>query len=289
MIYLDHFGLREAPFALTPDTDFFFAHAGAQAALNTVLVALRSGEGFVKIVGEVGCGKTVLCRRLLQQLQGECATAYIPNPRLRPHELLAAVGAELGVANDADSTAAAMRRLQSVLLGHALAERPVVICIDEAQAAPMQTIEALRLLSNLETEKRKLLQIVLFGQPELDRRLADPAIRQFRQRISFSDRVQPLALRDVPAYVKHRLEVAGAESARRLVDAQAVYDLAQASGGVPRVLNQLAHKSLMLAYGQGAGRVTARHVRAACEDTPSAQRGAMQRMFRRFAPQEMFA
>lgn len=289
MIYLEHFGLREAPFALTPDTDFFFDHAGAQTALNTVLVALRSGEGFVKVTGEVGCGKTLLCRRLLQQLHGDCVTAYVPNPQLRPIELLAAIGAELGLALDQLQAGAATRALQSALLRHAVKGQRVVVLIDEAQAAPLRTVEALRLLSNLETEKRKLLQIVLVGQPELDRRLADPSIRQLLQRIAFAERMAPLDEHAVPAYLKHRLEVAGAVDGRRLIDAAAVRELASACGGVPRVLNQLAHKALMLAYGQGAPGATRAHVRAARHDTPAAVRPPLQRWVQRFGMQERFA
>jgi len=289
MIYLDHFGLREAPFALTPDTDFFFDHAGAQSVLNTVLVALRSGEGFVKVTGEVGCGKTLLCRRLLQQLHGNSVTAYVPNPRLRPVELLAAIGAELGLALDDLQPGAATRCLQTALLHHAAAGRRVVVLIDEAQAAPLRTVEALRLLSNLETEKRKLLQIVLVGQPELDRKLADPSIRQLRQRIAFAEHMAPLDTREVPAYLEHRLDVAGAVRARGLIDADAVYALAQAGSGVPRVLNQLAHKALMLAYGQGAPRVTRAHVRAAREDTPAAAGLPLRRWLHRFTVQQRFA
>jgi MSHA biogenesis protein MshM len=278
MIYLAHFGLREAPFSLTPDTAFFYPHGSAQSALNTLLVALRQGEGFVKIVAEVGCGKTVLCRNLLAELRGEALTAYVPNPRMTPQNLLMALCEELAIdVAPADQHTLGPRHaaprtlalIQRRLLAHAEAGRRVVLCIDEAQAAPVATIEALRLLSNLETEKRKLLQIVLFGQPELDARLARREIRQLQQRIAFSDRLVPMSRADVTAYVRHRLGVAGAPEAATLFEPRALALLARASGGVPRLVNLIAHKALMLAFGRGAARVSAAMLRDAIDDTPA--------------------
>ena len=271
-MYLRHFSLSEAPFSITPDAAFFFSHDGAQAALNTLLVALRSGEGFLKIVGEVGCGKTVLCRQLLRSLQGECVTAYIPNPDLGPRDLLLALAAELGLKLPASATRyRLLDSLQACLLGHAAQGRSVVLIVDEAQAIPVRTVESLRLLSNLETEKRKLLQIVLLGQPELDRKLARPEIRQLSQRITFSERLGPMPDTRVGAYLRHRLQVAGADTRAGLdvFEPQAVQALAQFSGGVPRLVNVLANKCLMLAYGENRHRVTAADVRLAAQDTGS--------------------
>ncbi|HQY75128.1 MAG TPA: AAA family ATPase, partial [Rhodoferax sp.] len=151
-MYLGHFSLREAPFSITPDTDFFYPHEGAQASLNMLLVALRSGEGFVKVVGELGCGKTVLCRQLLKTLHGEFVTAYIPNPDMGPEDLLLALAAELGLAVEPQASRhQIMGALHVCLLDHAKAGRKVLVCIDEAQAIPVRTVESLRLLSNLET------------------------------------------------------------------------------------------------------------------------------------------
>lgn len=273
-MYQRHFFLREAPFSITPDPDFFFLHDGAQAALNTLLVALRSGEGFLKIVGEVGCGKTVLCRQLLKTLQSECVTAYIPNPDMGPDDLLLALAQELNVELSTPySRYQVLNALRDCLLQHAEAGRRVVVCIDEAQAIPLRSVESLRLLSNLETDKQKLLQLVLLGQPELDERLARPEIRQLLQRITFSEYLGPMAARSVPAYLQHRLATAALDELTDvdLFDAAAADALSRYSGGVPRLVNVLAHKSLMLVYGENGRRVTVRHVQMAAADTPGAR------------------
>lgn len=269
-MYLRHFALREAPFSITPDAAFFYPHEGAQAALNTLLVAIRNGEGFLKIVGEVGCGKTVLCRQLLRALQDGCTTAYIPNPDLGPRDLLLALARELGLQLPASATRhRLLDSLQGCLLAHAAQGRQVVVIIDEAQAIPVRTVESLRLLSNLETEKRKLIQIVLLGQPELDRKLARPEIRQLLQRITFSDHLGPMAATRVGPYLRHRLQVAALDARTPLdvFDGPAVQALAQCSGGVPRLVNVLANKCLMLAFGENRHRVTQADVRMAAQDT----------------------
>jgi MSHA biogenesis protein MshM len=267
-MYLRHFSLREAPFSITPDAAFFYPHEGAQAALNTLLVAIRSGEGFLKIVGEVGCGKTVLCRQLLHTLQCECVTAYIPNPDLGPKDLLLALAQELGIRLPQSATRhRLLDALYQCLLGHAAQGRSVVVCIDEAQVIPLRTVESLRLLSNLETEKRKLLQVVLFGQPELDERLAHASVRQLRQRITFQYRLSALTVKEVDHYLAHRLRVAGYRGSQ-LFAPSAVRRLHRATRGVPRLINIMAHKSLLLAFGEGLQQVLPRHVRGAAADTP---------------------
>jgi MSHA biogenesis protein MshM len=276
-MYLKHFSLREAPFSITPNTAFFYPHEGAQAALNTLLVALRSGEGFLKIVGEVGCGKTLLCRQLLRTLQDEFVTAYIPNPDMGADDLLMALGQELNIPlSPPMSRHEVLAALRDGLLKHALAGRPVIVCIDEAQATRMSTLESLRLLSNLETEKRKLIQIVLFGQPELDVLLARPQIRQLLQRITFSDYLGRMSKDSVPAYLMHRLAVAAKDESTdiQVFENEAAGELAVFSGGVPRLVNVLAHKCLMLAYGEDEHRVAAHHVRLAADDTPGSIRPA---------------
>jgi MSHA biogenesis protein MshM len=274
-MYLGHFSLREAPFSITPDTDFFYPHEGAQASLNMLLVALRSGEGFLKVVGELGCGKTVLCRQLLKTLQGEFVTAYIPNPDMGPDDLLLALADELGVAiAHPVQRHAVMNGIGACLVQHARQGKRVLVCIDEAQAIPVRTVESLRLLSNLETEKRKLLQIVLLGQPDLNTKLARPEIRQLLQRITFSEYLGPMQLDRVPVYLAHRLSTAALDDATDadLFTPQAAAAIAQASGGVPRLINVLAHKSLMLAYGEGVHSVTAEHARLAAADTQGLKR-----------------
>jgi len=270
-MYLGHFSLREAPFSITPDTDFYYPHEGAQASLNMLLVSLRSGEGFLKVVGELGCGKTVLCRQLLKTLQDEFVTAYIPNPDMGPDDLLMAIAAELGLPLQAPvNRHQLMGELGACLLGHARKGRRVVVCIDEAQAIPVRTVESLRLLSNLETEKRKLLQIVLLGQPDLDTKLARPEIRQLLQRITFSEYLGPMAEARVPVYLSHRLACAAINDTvdTDLFDLQASRAIAHYSGGVPRLINILAHKCLLLAFGEDTHRVTEDHVHMAARDTP---------------------
>lgn len=270
-MYLEHFGLRELPFTLTPDTTFFLNRAGYQDALNVMLVALRSGEGFVKVVGEVGTGKTLLCRKLINTLGDEVATAYIHNPYLTPKGLVYAVAEELEVAlGGVRVNHEVLKRLHRRLLelhGHA---RGVVLCLDEVQAMPVETLEALRLLTNLETEKRKLLQVVLFGQPELDRLLSEPSVRQLKQRITYSYRLLPMNRPALEAYVAHRLAVAGYEGppfTRAALD-----QLYAASDGIPRLVNILCHKAMLVAYGKGARQITRGFVKAAVDDTLSARR-----------------
>jgi MSHA biogenesis protein MshM len=269
-MYCAHFGLGEPPFGITPDTGFYYPCSRHQAALNTLLVAARNGEGFIKVTGEVGTGKTLLCRKFLASLEERFSSAYIPNPYLEPHTLLLALADELEVELDPDlDQHRLLKALTAALMDFAAAGRPVVLCLDEAQAMPGESLEALRLLTNLETEKRKLLQVVLFGQPELDRRLEQPAVRQLKQRITFHYYLGPLTRPELDAYVAHRLSVAGCEGG--LFDLPARRLLYLASGGVPRLVNILAHKAMLAAFGEGARLVTARHVREAAADTPAAR------------------
>jgi MSHA biogenesis protein MshM len=270
-MYRAHFGLREMPFGITPDTSFAYACTSHQEALNTLLVAVRNGEGFIKIVGEVGTGKTLLCRRFLSTLDASHVTAYIPNPYLEPRTLLFALAEELGVAvpRDADQHRL-LKSLNHALLDFARRGTTVVLCLDEAQAMPIETLEALRLLTNLETEKRKLLQVVLFGQPELDHKLEQDAVRQLRQRITFQYRLAALDRAEVDQYIAHRLRVA-AYRGNRLFTLPASRAAHRLSRGVPRLINIVAHKAMLLAYGEGLQQVLPRHVRGAALDTPATQ------------------
>ena len=274
-MYLDHFGLKEWPFGITPDIDFTYRAPAHEDALTTLLMALSSGEGFVKVTGEVGTGKTLLCRTLLDRLADDAVTAYIPNPQLSPTAMLQAVLGELNLRwprqrqrplQDSELYAA----VESGLVKLAQEGRRVVLCIDEAQALPLNTLEALRLLSNIETGKRKLLQVVLFGQPELDIRLDEPSIRQLKQRITFSSNLGTLNAQDVEYYLAHRLGIAGYRGAR-LFSRDAVRRLHRASRGVPRLVNILSHKALMAGFGEGARYVTDRYVKLAILDTESAR------------------
>ena len=270
MNYFRHFGLREAPFGITPDTSFFYACRSTQEALNTLLIALGNGEGFIKITGEVGTGKTLLCRKFLATLGAGWASAYIPNPNLEPRALVLAIAEELAASVEPDvDQHHLLRGITRALLDHARHGRRVVLCMDESQGMPLETLETMRLLTNLETEKRKLLQVVLFGQPELDRKLASESIRQLRQRITFQYVLRGLHRDEIGAYVEHRLAIAGLVGGP-LFDASALRALNRASRGVPRLVNILAHKALLLVFGEGGRCASRRHVHVAAVDTPAA-------------------
>ncbi len=269
-MYEAHFGLREPPFGITPDTSFAYACNSHQEALNTLLVAARNGEGFMKVTGEVGTGKTLLCRRFLATLDARFVSAYIPNPYLEPRTLMFALADELGIPlpREADQHQL-LKELSRALLNFARQGKTVVVCLDEAQAMPQETLEALRLVTNLETEKRKLVQVVLFGQPELDERLAHAAVRQLRQRITFQYRLRALNAGEVDHYLAHRLRVAGYRGSRLFVPV-AVRRMHRVSRGIPRLINIVAHKALLLAFGEGMQQVHPHHVRIAAADTPAA-------------------
>lgn len=265
-MYLAHFGLREMPFALTPDTAYVFSTRGHQEALNTLLIAADNGEGFIKITGEVGTGKTLLCRRFLRALPDTFVSCYLPNPNLTPRTLMLSLADELGESLPASADPYTIHKtIDRRLLALAAEGRRVVVCLDEAQALTHDSLEALRLLSNLETEKRKLMQVVLFGQPELDARLNREDLRQLRQRVAFAYRLQGLSNGEVGFYLEHRMRIAGHLGAA-VFTKTAVDLLRRASNGTPRLVNILAHKSLLTVFGEGTSTVDARHVRAAVRD-----------------------
>jgi MSHA biogenesis protein MshM len=265
-MYLKHFNLTELPFSITPDTSFFMNRAGYQDALNVLTIALRSGEGFVKVTGEVGVGKTILCRKLMKCVSKEFVTAYIHNPYIKPDSLLFAIADALSVKySDGISQHTLMKLITRALLDTHRNGRKVVVCLDEVQAMPVQTLESLRLLTNLETEKRKLLQVVLFGQPELDMLLNQPSVRQLKQRITFSYRLLPLNKVAMYAYIRHRLQIAGCNE-KSLFTRRACEAIYRHSNGIPRLINILCHKSLICAYGEGKNKVTHKHVNIAALD-----------------------
>jgi MSHA biogenesis protein MshM len=265
-----HFGLREPPFGLTPDTSFFFPALPHQEAHETLLYALSAGEGFLVVEGEVGTGKTLLLRRVLNTLPERWQVAFVPNPGLDPRGLYAAIAIEFGVSADGTSEQL-LHRLERHFIALAQQDQQPVVLVDEAQALPADTLEAVRLLTNLETEKRKLLQVVLFGQPELMARLHEKGTRQILTRISFHATLRPLDRAEVATYVQHRLKVAGREEA--LFTPWAMRALWHASRGLPRLVNIIAAKAMMHAYGRGASRVAYRHVRAAARDTLAVRKG----------------
>jgi MSHA biogenesis protein MshM len=265
-----HFGLHEPPFGLTPDPHFFYPALSHHEAHETLLYALNAGEGFLVVEGEVGTGKTLLLRRLLNGLPERWQAAFVPNPGLGPRGLYAAIAMEFGIPAKGPS-GDLLHRLERHFISLAQQDRQPVVLIDEAQALPGDTLEAVRLLTNLETEKRKLLQVVLFGQPELLTRLHEKSTRQILTRISFHARLRPLGRTEVAAYVQHRLQAAGSGDA--IFTWWAKHALWRVSRGLPRLVNIIAAKAMMLAYGQGAQRVSHRHVKAAARDTLAVRQG----------------
>lgn len=266
-MYLEHFNIIEQPFTLTPNTEFYCNLNTHENALNTLFYGLRSGEGFIKVTGEVGSGKTLLCRKLLNGLEKPFVTAYVPNPDLTPITLKKSLIKELGenISPDADITAINDIITETLLKLHKDHQK-VVLIIDEAQALPDETLEAVRLLTNLETESDKLLQIVLFGQPELDVRLNEYKFRQLKQRITFSYQLTSLTKEDTSAYVFHRLSIAGFRKGT-LFSRPALDLLYKKSRGTPRLINILCHKAMLSAYGRGQYTIDKNAMKAAIRDT----------------------
>jgi MSHA biogenesis protein MshM len=271
-MYLYHFGLNELPFTLTPNTSYFFGLPSHNEALEVLTTALKTGEGFIKVTGEVGTGKTLLCRKLLNEVPDHFVTAYIPNPLLSPSELRRAVAAELGVdISEHCDQQSFTQKIQQRLVSIHQANQSAVLIIDEAQALPVESIEALRLMTNLETESRKLLQVVLFGQPELDEKLDRTELRQLRQRITFSYTLRLMDADQIFQYVQHRLQVAGYKGPN-IFDKASCSRLMKASLGTPRIVNVLCHKCLMLAFGEGVQSVNKAHIQLATDDTEAAHK-----------------
>ncbi len=270
-MYLEHFGFNELPFSLTPDTQFFHASRWHKEAGTILDICVKQGEGFIKIVGEVGTGKTLLCRRLLNSMPEDYLAIYIPNPYLSPEGLFQAIAHELGITAGSVNSHVVLKAIEDELVQLAILGRRVVLVVDEAQSMPAETLEALRLVTNLETEKMKLLQVVLFGQPELDVILSQPALRQLLQRVTFSYQLQPLDLVETRDYIKHRLRCAGYQG-DAIFDTASIKYLYRASGGVPRLINILAHKALMCAFGKQQLHVVKHFVVAAVDDTEGVQR-----------------
>lgn len=269
-MYQSHFGLKELPFQITPDTDFLYMTRSSRETLNVVMVALSFGEGFIKVTGEVGTGKTLLCRRLLTLLnEKNFVTAYVLNPLLKSEDIYKAFADELGSPPFDESRGFQyfIKQLTEHLVELKRQGKGVVLLVDEAQSLADETLEAIRLMTNLETEKQKILHVVLVGQPELDRRLETQYnLRQLQQRITFSGCLKPMDTQEVQSYINHRLQSAGYQGVG-LFTPEAVAQIGRYGGGIPRLINILAHKSLMVAFGKGAEMVDASHVTAAVADT----------------------
>jgi MSHA biogenesis protein MshM len=264
-VYLDYFGLKEAPFRITPNTEYW--HAGGQRGeiLAALLYAIGQGEGIIKVVGEVGSGKTMLCRKLVAQLPDSVDSVYLGNPTLEPDDMLAAILADLGIDTPEPGRQARLAQLNTALLARHQAGRRVVVFVEEAQGIALDNLEFLRLLTNLETATDKLLQIVLFGQPELDAQLADPRIRQLKDRITLSLSLSPLAEPEVADYLRARLSVAGYRGPD-LFSPSLITRMTRLSGGLSRRINVLADKTLLAAYAGQTHTLTPAHLDAAAGD-----------------------
>ena len=264
-MYLEHFGLSAPPFRITPHPEFFFEGAHRGEILTALSYAVEAGEGLMTVTGEVGSGKTMLCRVLAEHLPAQIDTVYLTNPSLSADELLLTIADDLGVKLDTTRPGSRVRQLQNILIERYAADHQVVVLIDEAHAMPDESMEEVRLLSNLDHGHHKLLQIVLFGQPELNERLQQPQLRQLRERITYRFELSPLKLTDVATYIDWRLRAAGYTGTNPFSKA-ALRLLSRAARGLARRINILADKSLLAAFAEGRHEISAYHVRIAIKD-----------------------
>jgi type II secretory pathway predicted ATPase ExeA len=266
-MYLEYFGLSKPPFRITPDTHVFFEGTERGPTLQALVYAIENGEGIIKVVGEVGTGKTMLCRMLPTKVAGEIDWVYIAHPRLSPDQVLQEVARELHLKlGDYPDKLVVMRQLQTALLERYANNRRVVVLVEEAQEMPLETLEELRLLSNLETDEHKLLQIVLFGQPELDEKLAARKIRQLRERITHSLYLPPLPLDDIHAYLNFRIRASGYRGPE-LFSLKVAKAIEKYSHGLIRRINILADKALLTAYARDSYDINITDVQVAAQDS----------------------
>jgi type II secretory pathway predicted ATPase ExeA len=272
-MYGKHFGLESPPFRITPDTRRFYPGAQRGAVLEALAYAVEKGEGIVKLTGEVGSGKTMLCRMLADRLSATVDVVYLANPSLKREDVLQAVALDLKLPTDGGRVAL-LNALQEYLLQRHAEGRRVAVFVEEAQGMDLDALEEIRFLSNLETNEDKLLQIVLFGQPELDDHLAVHAVRQLRDRITHSFTLPPLNLADIRDYIPFRLRAAGYQGGDPLTG-MAYRLLARASKGLLRRIHILADKALLAAYADGVRQVHLRHMRRAISDSEFATGGSL--------------
>lgn len=266
-MYQEHFGLNRPPFKITPDTSLFFEGNQRGAALDALLYAIHSGEGIIKVVGEVGSGKTMLCRMLEVRLSDDVDVIYIANPSLSPDNILHVIAHELHLdINNEMSKVDVMQRIQAHLLKKHASNRQVVLFVEEAQSMPIETLEEIRLLSNLETDQNKLLQMVLFGQPELDEKLSQPHIRQLKERITHSFNLSPFPPDDTLRYLNFRLRSVGYKGPD-VFNKKTAGVVKKYSDGLTRRINILADKSMLAAFSEGSHTVTSSHVKTAAQDS----------------------
>jgi general secretion pathway protein A len=264
-MYDQFYGFREPPFNITPDPRFLFFSDRHREAYNHILFGIRERKGFIQITGEVGAGKTTLCRALLDELGPSYMTALILNPCLNPTQLLRTILVELGLKPGKADRASCLEMLNQFLLEQLATGNDVVLLIDEAQDLDNELLEQIRLLSNLETDQRKLLQIVLVGQPELRDKLNDRNLRQLRQRITVRYHLTPLSRLEVERYIHHRLQVVGANG-RPSFTSWAIRSVFNYSGGIPRLVNAVCDKALLAGFVEGTDRLSWKQVRRAIRE-----------------------
>ncbi|MDD2686120.1 MAG: AAA family ATPase [Gallionella sp.] len=265
-MYLEFFGLKEAPFRITPITEFFFSGADRGEILDALVYSVSEAEGIIKVSGEVGSGKTMLCRMLLERLPTHIETIYLSNPSVSREEMLYAIADGLGLRMEKERVGIIMQNIQKKLLDTARQGKRVVVLVDEAHAMPIDTLEELRLLYNLQVGSFKLIQIILFGQPELNDKLEQPNMRQLKDRILHHFNIQPLSGEVVESYLMFRLRTAGYHGPNIFSD-KALNLIANTSGGLMRRANVLADKALLSAFIEGTHNIDARHVQAAIADS----------------------
>ncbi|HEY6094204.1 MAG TPA: AAA family ATPase [Gallionellaceae bacterium] len=265
-MYLEHFGLQEPPFKITPVTDFFFSGANRGEILDALIYAISEGEGIIKVTGEVGSGKTMLCRMLLQRLPGHIEAVYLANPSLSREEMLYAIADGLGLDLEGKRVNSILQTLQNTLEEKISQGKRVVILVDEAHAMPLDTMEDLRLLYNLQVGNHKLLHIVLFGQPELNDKLSQPNMRQLKDRIVHHFSILPLSQNIIESYLLFRLRTAGYRGPSLFSSAAATL-IGKASLGLMRRVNILADKAMLAAFVENTFDIEVRHVQAAILDS----------------------
>ena len=266
-MYYTHFGLTQPPFRITPDTEFFYGGGNRGPILEALIYAVSQGEGIIKVTGEVGSGKTMLCSMMQSRLPTHVESVYIANPSVSPEEILRAIALELHLKPPRDAGhLEVMQLLNAHLLERHAAGKQVVMFVEESQSMPIATLEEIRLLSNLETAHGKLLQIVLFGQPELEENLRQPQIRQLRERITHSFRLSPLRPAEIRDYLNFRLRAAGYRGPD-LFSQPIVNTIAGSSDGLTRRINLIADKALLAAFAENTHTVTTKHIKAAVRDS----------------------
>ena len=260
-MYEKYYGLTDKPFNTTPDSRFFFASSKHEEALNCLLLAISERNGFVVITGEIGSGKTTVCRTLINKLDATTKVALVLNTHLGKKELITTILEDLGIEYRSTSKTHLMAALNKYLLEQAAKDVNVVLIIDEAQNLAPSVLEEVRMLSNLETEREKLIQIVLMGQPELRKKLAMPKLEQFRQRVVLHYHLEPLTLAETGSYIRHRLKTAGNKEAD-IFDESAISAIYEYSKGVPRLINIACHHALIEGLVRESSRITAEIVRS---------------------------